>query len=336
MNWLEYVCIVSLTTGLWKCVYDKLHAQIPGYSYYQNKIYVSYRLSTVNAIVTTLFGGLWWLGAPYMDIIASASLVGYFSVDLQGLMRFNYWPKHKDQCFHHFLSMVCISVSMLLGGPYLRYCCNYALFSEISTIFCNIRWFMLKKIYKTDPVVFSINKTLFILSFILIRFLYGGVNTYNIIQDTEVYPPVKILGVLFWLLNVAWSFNIYMLMPIVIQMTALSFIVSVVGMTIDSPLSNKLSKMELLITFVSALYWYKPTRGWRRDLDIIVTVGVFGIHTAVCLWLQQWWTIPAFMACLMSWYLGHVYNSNAVHLGVHFLGCFGIIHMHYDNIQNLR
>ena len=330
MNWYEYVAIVSLFVGFWNQFYElTLFKRRPGFTEYQDRVHASYKLSTTNAAITTLFCVGWWLELPFVKQLANASLAAYFIVDYATLLPYNYWEQHKDQKFHHFLCVVNITCVMLLEGAYLEYGSHYSLVSEVSTIFANIRWFMLKKAIKTDPVIFSINKTMFVVSFFAVRIVYGGLNTYNIWQDQTVYQATKFLGVIYCLLNVCWSVKVYQLMPRVLQMTLFSFSCSIWALFfLESPMSQTLAKLEILIAIVSAIYWNNPIRGWRRNLDIFVTLSVFGIHTAVCFYFQFWSPILCYLSCLLFWKLGHVYDSNSLHLGVHVMGFIGTCLLH--------
>lgn len=336
MDGLSYVCALFLCSGIWNAFYENHFKRVPGLSTYDTKIYNSYRLSTTNAVVTTWLAFLWTLGVPHADTAGGVSLAAYFYVDLT-TTPIEYWKRHKDQVFHHILCFTSATMYVMMGGKYLEFGTKYSLFAEISTLFCNMRWFMLKRFINTDPVVFMLNKTAFIVSYFAVRVVYFGVVTLEMWHDTNTHVAPKYLALMFYCLNLFWSFHVYKLMPLVVQMTLLSLSVSTYCMFfLDSPLGNRLAKFEFLVAVVSAIYWSKPQAGWRRNLDMFVTLSVFGLHAVVCFYLQQWVTIFSFLVCIFSWYMGHVFNSNSWHLGVHFFGCAGICYMHFENVQASR
>ena len=335
MDSISFFCCVTLFVGLWLRSTELFAVKVVGHSSYENGVLNSFCFSTVNALITTFLGLLWFLNAPFVDLIAAFSLLGYFAADVHRTP-LGYWRKHPDQLFHHIISFLSVSLCVILGGHYWYYCCRHFMIFEFTTIFGNMRWFMIKRYFKTDPVVFMLNQTIFIVSFICIRAIYGSVNIYMFCMETEVPDWIKAIGIFFQCLNLLWSFKIYLMLPLWIQMSALSFCVSNFAIFSNSSLSRMLGGLEFLITIVSVIYWWRPCNGWRRNLDIIVTLSVFGVHTVVCFYFQQWITLLSFVACLFWWYLGHKLNSNAAHLGVHIFACAGICQMHYDNIVNQR
>ena len=58
---------------------ERYYVHVSGRPEYEVQLFNSFRFSTLNALITSLFGLLWGLGVPFVEYVAAFSLIDTLS-----------------------------------------------------------------------------------------------------------------------------------------------------------------------------------------------------------------------------------------------------------------
>lgn len=143
-------------------------------------------------------------------IILLISLI-YFVLDFI-LMIKRYIPQYRIYFIHHLIGIISIGVVHFSAQSMLNYLLAFLSF-EVSTIFLNIRRYLREK--NINNRLTKIVDAVFIISFFVIRILFGTRVTINLVEifDKEQTPLRFVIGlpIALQLLNYFWMYRIVMM-----------------------------------------------------------------------------------------------------------------------------